>query len=67
MRAPRKPNRTPSLLPFVVTALVLLVIYGGLLLLPPGRARVNRQDCVATGRTDCQPSRRVERGPVDPR
>ena len=53
MRAPRKPNRMPSLLPFVVMALVLLAIYGGLLLFPALKGLVNRQDCIATGRTDC--------------
>ncbi len=52
MPAPHEP-KLPSLLPFVVMALILLVLYGGLLLFPTLKGVVNRQDCVATGRTDC--------------
>lgn len=52
MRAPRQP-KLPTLLPFVVMVLILLVLYGGLLLFPTFKGVVNRQDCVAAGRTDC--------------
>lgn len=53
MRSPRKPGSIPSLTPFVVMALVLLLIYGGVLLFPTIKAMLNHQDCVGSGRTDC--------------
>ncbi len=56
MREPRTPNKLPSLLPFVVIAALLLLIYGGLLLVPTVKGLANRQGCVASGRTDCRPS-----------
>ena len=52
MPPPHEP-KLPSLLPFVVVALVLLVLYGGVLLFPTIKDFINRQDCVATGRTNC--------------
>ena len=52
MSAPRE-SKLPSLLPFVVAALVLVIIYGGLLLFPTIKALVDRQDCLAAARTDC--------------
>ena len=41
MPAPHEP-KLPSLLPFVVTALILLAIYGGLLLLPTIKGLIGR-------------------------
>ena len=55
MPDPRMPNKLPSLLPFVVIAALLVAIYGGLLLFPTLKGAINRQDCVGSGRTDCQP------------
>ena len=55
MPEPRTPNKLPSLLPFVVIAALLLAIYGGLLLFPIVKGFINRQDCIGSGRTDCQP------------
>ena len=52
MPAPPEP-KLPTLVPFVVMALILLALYGGLLLFPTIKGIVSRQDCVATGRTDC--------------
>lgn len=55
MRPPRKPNSVPTLLPFIVMAVILLVIYLGVLLFPTVQRIMNRQDCIATGRTNCDP------------
>ena len=53
MKPPRPPNRPPSLLPFVVLAAILVVIYGVMLAFPTIKGYINQQDCVATGRTSC--------------
>ncbi len=55
MPTPRKPNPLPSLMPFVAMAILLLVIYGAVLLFPTIRSIIDRQDCVGSGRTDCDP------------
>ncbi len=55
MRPPRKPSPVPTLLPFIVMALILLVVYLGVLLFPAIQSYVSRQDCIATGRTNCDP------------
>ena len=55
MPPPRKPSPVPTLLPFIVMALILLVIYLGVLLFPKVQDYVRRQDCIATGRTNCDP------------
>lgn len=43
----------PSLIPFVVMALVLVLIYLGFLLFPAVKTYMHRQDCIASGRDDC--------------
>lgn len=53
MAEPDKPSQIPSLLPFVVIALVLLLIYGGVLLFPTFKNYMVRQDCIASGQTTC--------------
>ena len=54
MREPRGPSQIPSLIPFVVLAVILLVIYGGVLLFPAIKGYIERQDCLGSGRTDCE-------------
>ncbi len=56
MPDPQKPSPMPSLLPFVVIALVLAIIYGGVLMFPVIKGYMVRQDCIATGRTNCDPA-----------
>lgn len=53
MSEPQKPSQLPSLVPFVVIALVLAAIYGGVLLFPVIKGYMVRQDCIATGQTNC--------------
>ncbi|WP_419730714.1 hypothetical protein [Lichenicola sp.] len=53
MADPGKPSPLPSLMPFIVMAVLLVVIYGGFLLFPMIKSIINQQDCVATGRNDC--------------
>ena len=52
---PRGPSPLPSLMPFVVLALILVLIYAGVMLFPLVQRYVAQQDCIATGRTDCSP------------
>lgn len=53
MRDPDKPSSIPSLLPFVVMAVLLLVIFVGFALFPRFKTMMTQQDCMASGRTDC--------------
>lgn len=53
MPDPDKPSSMPSLLPFVVMAVMLLVIFLGFALFPMVKTMITQQDCVASGRTDC--------------
>lgn len=55
MRDRNKPSPVPSLIPFVVIALLLIVIYAGFLAFPTIKHLINNQDCVASGRDDCYP------------
>lgn len=50
-----KPSPIPSLIPFIVLAAVLILIYVGFLLFPAVKTMINRQDCIASGRSDCGP------------
>jgi len=52
---PGKPpeGRLPSLLPFIVMAVILLLIYAGVMLFPVFNRMMKQQDCIASGRTDC--------------
>ncbi len=54
-KPPQGPSPLPSLMPFVVLALILLLIYAGVMLFPMVQRYVAQQDCIATGRTDCSP------------
>jgi len=51
----RKPSPVPLVIPFVVMAFALMVIYVGLLMFPTVKTLLNQQDCVASGRSDCYP------------
>jgi hypothetical protein len=53
MPDPDKPSPIPTLLPFVVIALLLALIYGGVMLFPMFKGYMVHQDCLATGRTSC--------------
>ncbi|MGI4746675.1 MAG: hypothetical protein ACRYGI_04540 [Janthinobacterium lividum] len=53
MRDPTKPSSIPSLLPFLVMAVLLVVIFLGFALFPMFKTMITQQDCVASGRTDC--------------
>lgn len=53
MTDPDQPSKIPSLIPFVVMALLLVVIYAGVMLFPTIKAMVGRQDCIGSGREDC--------------
>lgn len=46
-------DRLQRLLPLVVLAAILLLIYGVMLAFPAIKGYINQQDCVATGRTNC--------------
>jgi len=52
---PPRPPRKPDFTPWVVLAVVLGLIAGGLYLFPRVKAYINFQDCVASGRIDCAP------------
>ena len=53
MPDPGKPSPLPSLMPFIVMAVLLVIIYAGFLLFPMIKTVINQQDCVGTGRADC--------------
>lgn len=55
MSSPRKPSSVPTLIPFIVMAVVLVIIYLGMLVFPMVKQLINQQDCVASGRDDCYP------------
>lgn len=55
MSSPRKPSSLPTLIPFVVMAIILVMIYLGVLVFPMVKSLINQQDCVASGRDDCYP------------
>lgn len=50
-----KKERPPDgwVLPAIAMAVVLAVLLGGWLLFPRVQAYLGRQDCIATGRTNC--------------
>lgn len=48
-----KQSPIPSLMPFVVMAAILLLIFFGLLLYPSTRTPDARPDCQAAGQHDC--------------
>ena len=47
------PRKLPDFTPFIVLALLLGLIAGGLYAFPHVKAMINYQDCVGSGRTDC--------------
>ncbi len=53
MQDPDKPSKLPSLMPFVVIAAVLVLIYAGVSLFPYFKSYMVRQDCIASGQTSC--------------
>lgn len=53
MPDPDKPSSLPSLMPFVAMAVILLVIFLGLLLYPWSSRPGARPDCGAPGHHDC--------------
>jgi hypothetical protein len=49
-----EPNRRrPDLLPIIILLAILGVVCAGLWLFPYLQAAIQRQDCVAVGRDDC--------------
>jgi uncharacterized protein involved in exopolysaccharide biosynthesis len=52
---PSLPPKLPDFTPFIILALLLGLMAGGLYAFPRIKAVVNFQDCVGSGRTDCAP------------
>ncbi len=53
MTGERPPGKLPDFTPFIVLAVLLGLMAGGLYAFPYVKAMVNYQDCVGSGRTDC--------------
>ncbi|MCQ8239687.1 hypothetical protein [Rhizosaccharibacter radicis] len=51
--SPNGPPGPPSLVPFLVIAGVLVLIYLGMMLFPHLKRVINTEDCIGSGRTDC--------------
>ncbi|MCQ8278139.1 hypothetical protein NFI95_06715 [Acetobacteraceae bacterium KSS8] len=53
MQDPNQPSKLPSLMPFVVIAAVLVLIFVGVSLFPVFKRYMVQQDCIASGQTSC--------------